>query len=309
MRKTLKWVGIGLAGVLVLLLATGVVLSYLGGKRLARHFDVRPAAILVPTDEAAIERGRHLAAAITLCHACHGDNLGGKAIFEAPAIAAVYATNLTRGRGGIGHVYTDEDYVRAIRNGINRDGRGLLIMHADAYNHLGAADLGAIIAYVKSMPPVDNEVPRSGAALLGKVFVALGLFDSETMPLMPAEVIDHEVPPPDPPAPDTGAAYGRYLVAIGVCAMCHGRDLRGGPPIEEGAPPAPSIAAWAAPGGWSIEQFMRTMRTGVTPYGKALDAEVMPWEVYAGMTDEELAAIWSYIGSIDNEPPTRPAGS
>lgn len=308
MRKVLKWSGIALGGLLVVLLVAGAVLHFLGGKRLARRFDVRPAAILVPADDAAVERGRHLATAITLCHACHGDNLGGQAMFEAPGIAAVYASNLTRGRGGIASAYTDEDYVRAIRHGVNRDGRGLLIMHSDAYNHLGAADLGAIIAYVKSMAPVDNVVPGSGAAPLGRVFVALGLFDSETMPLLPAEVIDHEAALADAPTPSADAAYGRYLVSIAVCAMCHGRDLRGGPPIEEGAPPAPSIADLAAPGGWSIEQFIRTLRSGVTPYGKTLDGEVMPWEVYAGMTDQELTAIWRYIGSLRSESLVRPAG-
>jgi hypothetical protein len=34
----------------------------------------------------------------------------------------------------------------------------------------------------------------------------------------------------------------------------------------------------------------------------------MPWEVYAGMTDQELTAIWRYIGSLRSESLVRPAG-
>ena len=73
--------------------------------------------------------------------------------------------------------------------------------------------------------------------------------------------------------------------------MCHGPELGGGPPVDEGAPPAPNIAGYAAPGVWTETQFINTIRTGVTPSRKKLNGEIMPWEGYARMTDEELLAI------------------
>ena len=103
---------------------------------------------------------------------------------------------------------------------------------------------------------MDREVPATRVAPLGRILVALGMFDSEAMPLIPAEVIDHEArfvaAPPQGATPD----YGRYLMSITLCSMCQGRDLRGGAPIEPGAPAGPNIMVYAAPGGWSEAQFI-----------------------------------------------------
>jgi cytochrome c553 len=269
----------------------------MGGVRLHRRYDVTVAPITISADSGTIARGRHLAEAVTLCTGCHGDDLSGDVLIDQPMMATIYASNLTAGRGGVGSVYDDADYARAIRHGVNPAGRGLMIMHSDAYNHLSEADLGAIIAFIRSMPPVDQEHPATRGGPLGRIFMALGFFDQETAPPIPAEVIDHDAPFGNTP-PGPTAAYGQYLVAIGLCRMCHGGDLRGGLPIEEGAPPAPNIAALAAPGAWSEEQFVSTLRTGVTPYGKSLNGEIMPWEHYGRMTDEELGAIRRYLASL-----------
>lgn len=300
MTKVLKWAGIGLGSLLGIVVVAVVVLFLVGGSRLNKSYDIQVATVTIPPGETAIARGRHLAEAVTLCQACHGDNLEGKVLIDEPSIATIYASNLTAGQGGIGAIYSDADYVRAIRHGVNAEGRGLMIMHSDAYHNLSEEDLGAIIAYVKAVPPVDNEVPKTKTALLGRIFVALGLFDMEAMPLIPAEVIDQSAPFAGVPPQGVTAEYGRYLVSIALCSMCHGSDLRGGPPIEEGAPPGPNIAVYGAPGVWSEEQFMSTLRTGVTPAGKALDPEWMPWKVYAKMTDEELVAIRQYLASLSS---------
>lgn len=299
MKKVLKWVGVIFGGLLGVVVVTAAVLYLMAGARLNARHDIEPATVVIPTDSASIERGRHLASSVTLCQACHGDDLAGQPIVEEPGIAAVYASNLTSGRGGKGAVYTDADFVRAIRHGVKRDGKGILIMHADAYNHLDAGDLGSIIAYVKSVPPVDNDVPVSRAAPLGRIFIALGMFDTGWMPLIPAEVVDHSAP--IPPAVERGptAEYGAYLVSIAVCHACHGPLLQGGPPIEQGGPPPPNIASW--PIAWSEQQFIETIRTGTTPYGKAIDGESMPYKIYGHMTDDELSAIWRYIVMLNAE--------
>jgi mono/diheme cytochrome c family protein len=301
MRKVLKWAGIGLGSLLGIVVAAAVVLFFVGGSRLNKSYDLQVATIAIPTGEEAIARGRHLAEAVTLCQACHGDNLEGKVLVDEPSIVTIYASNLTPGQGGIGVTYSDADYVRAIRHGVNRDGRGLMIMHADAYHNLGQEDLGAIIAYAKSVLPVDNAIPQTKGAPLGRIFLALGLFDMEAMPFIPAEIIDHNAPFAEIPSQGVTSEYGQYLVSIALCSMCHGSDLKGGPPIEEGAPPGSDITPFGAPGIWSEEQFFSTLRTGITPYGKTLDSESMPWKVYARMTDEELGAIRVYLVSLNSE--------
>lgn len=299
MKRWLRFIGIALGGLLALLLVAAAVLSFVGGSRLNRHHEVAVADLRIPLgDEAAIARGRHLVQAVMGCHGCHGDSLQGGVLVDEPAMATIYASNLTAGGGGVGATYSDEDLIRAIRHGVNPQGRGLMIMHSDAYNNLGAEDLGALVAYLRSVAPVDNIVPKTRVGVLGRIFVALGMFDREAVPLLPAEIIDHAAPLPPTPAPAVTAEYGRYLVSLALCRMCHGPGLSGGPPLEDGTPPAPNIASYAAPGVWTDAQFLTTIRTGRTPAGKSLDAEQMPWQVYGRMTDDELLAIWRYIASL-----------
>ncbi|MFQ5550454.1 MAG: c-type cytochrome [Gemmatimonadales bacterium] len=300
MKKVLKWIGIVSGGLLGLLVLAMVVLYASGSARLDKIHEIQPEPIAVPTDESSIARGRHLVEALIFCQECHGDDLAGKVFIDEPMMATVYAPNLTAGHGGVGATYTDADYVRAIRHGVGLEGRGLLIIHADVFHNLSEEDLGAVIAYVKSAPPVDNEIPERRLLPLGRILLALGLFDLEALPFIPAEVIDHSEPFIDMPEMSATAEYGQYLVSITLCSMCHGSDLKGGPPLDPSMPAGPNITAYGGPGGWSEEQFVATIRSGVTPFGKALDPEFMPWEIYANMTDDELAALWRYIVSLND---------
>ena len=109
--------------------------------------------------------------------------------------------------------------------------------------------------------------------------------------------------PPRPPAPEIGmtTAYGEYLVNTGDCRSCHGAALTGAKSSEPGAPFSPNLT----PGGmlriWSTDDFLETIRTGATPYGRQLDANFMPYEEYARMTDEDLTAIFLYLQSLPAE--------
>ncbi len=301
MRKVLKWIGIALGGLVGLLVLASVILYVIGSARLNGTHEIQLENVAIPTSESAIARGQHLVEALTFCQGCHGDDLEGKVFIDEPMMATVYAPNLTSGQGGVGATHTDADYVGAIRHGVNPEGRGLMIMHSDVFHNLSAEDLGAVIAYVKSVPPVDKEIPDRRLLPLGRILIALGLFDSEAIPFIPAEVIDHGAPFAARPEVGATAEYGQYLISITLCAMCHGSELRGGPPLEEGMPAGPGIVAYGAPGGWSEEQFVTTIRTGVTPSGKELDPEFMPWDIYANLTDDELAAMWQYIASISSD--------
>ena len=300
MKKVLKWIGIILGGLVALLLVAAVVLYVLGSNRINKTYHIQPEAIAIPTDEAAIARGQHLVDAVTLCKECHGDQFEGDVFEDEPMIATFYAPNLTSGRGGEGAAYSDADYVRAIRHGVDPQGRGLMIMHSDVYHNLSRQDLGAIIAYLKSVPPVDNELPEPKVYPFGKILVALGVFDSEALPLVPAEKIDHNASFVEMPAQGATAEYGGYLVSITLCHMCHGPELKGGPPLEAGMLAAPDLTPAGELRGWSEADFVRTINTGVSPSGHKLNPDSMPWKLYANMTDQELEAIWRYVHSLAN---------
>ena len=92
--------------------------------------------------------------------------------------------------------------------------------------------------------------------------------------------------------------YGEYLGFI--CSLCHGENLSGGPvPGDEpDAPEAPNLTPGGALVNWNQAQFVSTLRGGVTPSGKVLDSEFMPWLYFTKMTDDELNAIWLYLESL-----------
>ena len=109
-----------------------------------------------------------------------------------PVFGRLVASNLTAGKGGVGGSYSDTDFVRAIRHGVRPDGTPLVLMPAEYYNKYNDEDLGAIIAYIKSLPPVDNELPETMAGPLARLFVLL------EPSLLPAQLIDHDASRPPP---------------------------------------------------------------------------------------------------------------
>jgi mono/diheme cytochrome c family protein len=204
------------------------------------------------------------------------------------------ASNLTGGLGGAGDEYTDADWVRAIRYGVGPDGKPLLFMPSGEFWYLSDYDLGAVIAFVKSQPAVDNELPGNQVALVLRAFYLL----TGGIPLLAPELIDLEAPRPAAPEPGVTEEYGRYLAVS--CVGCHGEGFSGGP--IPGAPPDWPPAMNLTPGGelagWTEAQFIQVMRTGVTPSGHAIENEYMPWKTIAKMTDNELKALFLFLQSL-----------
>ncbi len=98
------------------------------------------------------------------------------------------------------------------------------------------------------------------------------------------------------PADSASIARGAHIVDINGCRDCHGERLQGVEhPPHPGSPPAPALAA---AGQWSLDEFKETLRTGVTPGGKTLDPEFMPWPATAHMTDDELAALHAHLATL-----------
>lgn len=299
MKKVFRIIGIVLGSIIGMILVAGVVLYFMGTARLNRSYNIQVENVPIPTDEQSIARGRHLAAAVTLCQVCHGAQLQGTMLEDQPMIVTLAAPNLTTGQGGIGGDLNDADFIRAIRHGVKPDGRGLMIMHSDIFHNLSEQDLGDVIAYVKSVPPVDHELPKNQARVLGRILIPLGVFDSPGAPLLPAELIDQNAPFAQMPAQGVTAGYGRYLMSITLCRLCHGPDLAGG---KDPDPSVTFISPNLTPGGelgtWTEAQFVNTLRTGATPHGHKLDPDLMPWKIFGKMTDAELQAIWLYLHSL-----------
>jgi mono/diheme cytochrome c family protein len=287
--RVLKWVGIVLVVVVVAVVATVYVLS---SQAFGQTHDVPPDhAIAIPTDSAAIARGEHLVKVAATCVECHGSDAGGTLMGEGGPLGTLAAPNLTTGRGSAVADFTPTDWERAIRHGVRRDGTSLIVMPSEVFTYLSDEDFGAIVAYLRQAPPVDREVPRTSFSFLGRALIGFG-----KLPILVAGKTPH-VAHVASVAPDTTAAYGRYLADIGGCRGCHGLELSGGvvagPP---GAPPASNLTP-AGIGSWTRDDFARALREGTRPDGSQL-AAFMPWKVFSGLTDDEVAALWAYLRSV-----------
>jgi mono/diheme cytochrome c family protein len=296
MSRVFKWIGLGGAIFFSLLAVLLTVVYAKGTMDINSSFSVEPKQIAVPTDAAAIARGNHLAHAVSACVGCHGDNLGGNTMIHDEMIGLVEAPNLTTGHGGVGGTYTDADFVRAIRHGVGKDGRGLLIMPSKAFSSLSDEDLGAVIAYVRSVPPVDNETEPIHIKPFGRLLAAMGAFGD----VVSAKVIDHDAQRPVSVAAAVTPQYGGYLVDVADCHACHGADLSGGQSGEPGAPPAPDLTPGGELQDWTEADFITALRTGVAPGGRQL-SDYMPWKEYGKMTDNELKAVWAYLRSLPGD--------
>ncbi|NOT09119.1 MAG: cytochrome c [Gemmatimonadales bacterium] len=290
--KMLRWFGIVVASVLVLVIAIILAGRVVSGRRIAKvHAASASREISIPADSAAVARGEHLVRAVSGCVGCHGEDLSGTVMIDVKPLGRVAAANLTRGKGGIAAGRTDADLARALHRGVRPDGTSLWIMPSEAYVHMSAEDIGAVVAYLRQLPAADHELPANELRYVGRVLLMLG-----KLPLLSAELTPDAPYPPAIP-PDTTAAYGRYLANIGGCTGCHGPSLSGqaaggGPDM----PPSSNITPTGI-GSWSQADFVRALREGKRPSGVPIN-EAMPWKVFGKMTDQELQALWAYLRTV-----------
>lgn len=292
MKRLLKIGGYLLSGIVTVLLIAAAAVYGFSESRYRKEYTISPVPLRVPVESASVARGEHIVHTFGGCVECHGENLAGKKVVDDPVLARIAGLNLTSGRGGVGPL-SDTDYERAIRHGIKPNGQPLKLMPSMDYQHLSDADLAAVIAYIRTRPPVDNAVPAASVGPLGRV-----LFVTGKMPMISAERIDHAKQPPVQVTPTPTAEYGDYLASIS-CKGCHGTQLAGGP--IEGAPPDWPQAANLTPAGslgsWGEEDFVRTIRTGVRPNGIPMNP-VMPFRLLRNLTDPELHALWLYLKTL-----------
>jgi len=265
-----------------------------------------------------VDRGRYLAHHVAVCLDCHSERDWG--LFAAPPVAgtwgeggevfdeemglpgAYYAGNITP--SGIGG-FSDGEVYRAITAGLGKDGRPLFpIMPYPEYGQLADQDLYAIIAYLRTLEPIEHEVPASHSDFPMSLII-------RTLPREASERLS--------PSPQDPLAHGRYLTTAAGCLVCHTPQERGRPvpgklgagglefPLKTGGiVRSVNITFHEATGigSFTRDYFVQRFKLHADPDyepAEVLPGDLntpMPWSLYAGMTEEDLAAIYVYLRSL-----------
>ncbi len=289
-RKILKGLGIFI-GIAVALLAGFYIKAYISTEnRFAKKYDITLQTLEIKPDSALLAEGQRLIAAKG-CKDCHGQDLSGRIFIDDPALGQVVAVNLTKGKGGLPADYNEQDWLKALQHGLNRNNTTLKVMPSYEYTHFSEEDMKAIIAYGMQLPAIDNELPQTHFKPVGRI-----LADLNKLPVMVAEMIDHSKSLSTDVVPEVSIKFGKYLSVS--CTACHKENMQGGDPVVPGSPQVANISSSGNVGKWTEEQFMTTLRSGVTPEGKILPAQFMPWTMTKDYTDTELKALYLYLRSI-----------
>ena len=282
-NQFIKWGGTGLAALLSTAISLISVIAVVGLVKV--HARSAPATELKVAGTAEqIQRGKAISDGF--CSACHsktGTLTGGLDIgehFPVP-IGSFVSSNLTP--AGQLASWSDAEIFRAIRNSIDRDGRWLIIMSYTNAGKLSDDDIGAVIAYIRSLPPAGEPTvnPPDHLNLLGMAMLGAGMLPKGK----PVSTGIVKAPPVGPTF-----QYGEYILSYQDCRGCHGVKLTGGVPGQLG-PLGPDLNLVKA---WKFEEFVATLRTGVDPNGHELSKQ-MPWQPVGRMSDEELSAVYQYL--------------
>ncbi len=307
MNKVLKILGVVVA--LVVVVALGGV-----GYLMMAFPNVPPPAVvtLEPTPDR-LARGKYLNDHVVGCTTCHTQRdwtrfsgpikpellgAGGEPFSLGPA-GVLYAKNITPAAIGS---WTDGELQRAVTAGVSRDGTPLFpLMPYPHFGAMAADDMHAVLAYVRTLRAIEGPVPPRTLNFPMNLIV-------RTIPAAAA--------PQPRPSPDDKVAYGRYMTRSALCADCHspiddrgqplpGRDFAGGTEFLETGyrVRAANITpdADTGIGSWTEAQFIDKFKGFETPSLAVLSETErrqntpMPWTAYAGMTREDLGAIYAYL--------------
>ena len=274
------------------------------------------APLLAPTQQARtispgpaeIARGKYIYGATGGC-GCHTKpkepvNSGGRR-YDGP-FGTVYSGNITPDREtGVGD-WTDEQLITAIRLGRRPDGGRLLPVHPyTVFNGMAEEDLRALVAYLRTLPPVKRPTPPKK--------ITVSMFETVFLPAWLAAFAPRETPPPA--APTSGVARGEYLVrAVAHCGECHtprtmtmatdnSRFLAGNPKGPEDSE-IPNITPDKDTGlTWTVEEIAEFLGTGNKPDGytaAGLMGEAIQGTTagYKDLTKADRLAIAQYLKTI-----------
>ena len=311
---------------LLALAATAIVLGVVLAALVA-FLALRPPKRRPPSTEkieitpARVERGRYLVLHVTDCLGCHSDHhfdrfgmpvkagtegQGGFAFDEKLGVPGVVcAQNITSDpEYGLAR-WTDGEVLRAMREGVDRNGRALFpMMPYLGYRTLSDEDARSIVAYLRTLPPIHRSVPPK------RIRFPLNLL-LKSVP-RPLEGPVASVPPAD------SVAYGKYLTTVGGCVGCHttedarhrpipgmefagGNEYRGPWGRNRAANITPEEHTWM--GHATKEEFIGRFKAfeplaGNSPAAPPGQNTVMGWLAYSGMTAQDLGAIYDYLKTV-----------
>lgn len=277
MNRTLRWIGIAVAGLGGILIIASATVYGLSERILRRTYEVPRVALAIPTDPESVQEGRRLATVHGCFGGCHGKGAGGDVLFDDAKIARIVAPDLT----GSVRRYNDAQLAVIIRNGVRPDGRSLIAMPSAAFAGISDLDLGRIIAFLRSLPASSGPGPSISVGPIGRLGLVTGQFKVE------AELVAGAESPPA--AAGKEAEFGRYLART-VCAECHGTSLHGDSNPDFTSPDLGVVAAY------SPDAFTRLLRDGIALGGRQLGVmSTRARNNLSQLNDAEISALYSYL--------------
>jgi cytochrome c5 len=301
------------AGVGLLVVAGGIYVATKGPQAAA------PSEVRVERTAARVERGRYLFETVMDCDGCHSEHDWGK--YGTPVLAGrrgvgqvfppelglpgkIVAANITGDREtGVG-AWSDGDLIRAIREGVSRDGRALFpMMPYQNYAKMSDEDTFSLVSYLRSLPGVKNALPQSKVDFPVSFFI-----QGVPQPVAKVAAVEEGV----------NVGYGQYLATIGACGNCH-------TPAERGAPIAGKefaggehfrimgfevLSANITPdvetgiGSWSEEKFLgklqgyRNLSVETLPAATQANFTLMPWLALRNLKEGDMKALYAYLRTL-----------
>jgi mono/diheme cytochrome c family protein len=287
LRRTL--IGVLSLAVLLVLVVGGLVWN--GERKRARV--VALPALKSPAfvdDAAARERGAYLYASRG-CVDCHGADGAGR-VFVNDGGLRLKGPAIHTGPGSVVLQYKAEDWDRVLRHGVKPNGQAAMIMPSEDYNRFTDADLSALVAFTRTLPPAGGSAAEITLPLPVRALYGAGAIKDA------AAKIDHSLPTQQPVSEGVTVEHGQYVA--NMCKGCHGAELAGGR-IPGGPPDWPPAAKLTKGEGNAMERYataesmIAMFRSGKRADGSAV--QVMPFESLAKMNDTDLRALHLYLKS------------
>jgi cytochrome c553 len=283
----------------IVVLAAGAVFGalWMGDRKMSRVVGVKVVPVAyAPPDPQVLKLGKYLFESRG-CGECHGMDGAGKVVVDDPNGMHVRSPDITPAKSGKVAGYTEADWVRAIRHGIDPAGRALLVMPSEDYNRMNDADFAALVAYIRKLPAGRGTPAEVRFPFIVRVLYGLGMVKDA------AERIDHRLPPSTPVAVGATVEHGGYVA--NMCMGCHGESYSGGK-IPGGPPDWPPAARLTPGEGNSMtryadaDAFVRMFKSGKRPDGTPI--KVMPFESLGQMNDTDVRALFLYLKSLPPSP-------
>lgn len=311
MKKTIKIAGYVFAGLVTIVV--GVIIYF---NTAYPNVDA-PKKLVIESTPERVARGKYLANHVAVCTDCHSTrdwNLysgpvkegtlgkGGARFDEELGLpGTIYSRNITpAGLKG----WSDGEILRAVTSGISKNGNVLFpIMPYKDYNKMAEEDLYAIISYIKTLTPVKNEIPPTSINFPVNMLI---------------RTVPENYTAQKAPDKSNSTAYGKYLVAMAGCAHCHTNqeykgkkehyEFAGGTELKLpfGTIRSANITSdyETGIGRMTRADFIARFKSFSTPESRNIKVQpesfntIMPWTNYAGMTEEDLGAIYDYLRTV-----------